>query len=52
MIDVVTEDLASTIAQLRVVKTTNDDGIQVYGGTLKVPGRGAWVVTCNGGEGE
>lgn len=47
MADVSTEDLSTLIAQLRIFKGSEGDDY-VYGGILRVPGHGAWAVSCEG----
>ena len=47
LVDAVTPDLATTIAQLRLFKATEGDS-SVHGGTLRIPGLGAWAVSCTG----
>ncbi len=51
LIDVVAEDYTTIVAMLRVFRTLDEEGVPVYGGTLKVPGHGAWVVSCDAGDG-
>lgn len=47
IIDFTDDENAETLAQLRVY--TADEGEDyVQGGVLRAPGRGAWVVTCEG----
>jgi hypothetical protein len=45
--DVATADLGSVVAALRVFKASEGESI-VSGGTLRIPGVGAWVVNCEG----
>jgi len=47
LVDAVTPDMASTVAQLRLFKATEADS-SVTGGTLRIPGLGAWAVACTG----
>jgi hypothetical protein len=47
IIDFTDGDYNETIAQLRVYLAAEGDDY-VQGGVLRVPGRGAWVVTCEG----
>jgi hypothetical protein len=46
-IDVVDENVTAIVARLRLFKAAMD-GAPVYGGTLDIPGHGAWPVTCVG----
>lgn len=46
-IDVVDENVTAIVARLRLFKAEMD-GAPVYGGTLDIPGHGAWPVTCVG----
>jgi hypothetical protein len=47
LIDLTDEDHNETLAELRVF--TADEGEDyVQGGVLRVPGQGAWVVSCDG----
>ncbi len=36
------------IGRLRLFKTSEGTGLIVYGGTLNIPGYGAWAVSCSG----
>jgi len=47
LVDAVTPDLASNVAQLRLFKASEGNSY-VHGGTLRIPGLGAWAVTCTG----
>ena len=47
LIDAVDENMAAKIAELRLFKATETDAM-VYGGTLRIPGYGAWAVSCTG----
>ena len=47
VIDAVDESMAAKVAELRLFKTTEADAM-VYGGTLRIPGYGAWAVSCTG----
>ena len=44
--DVATEDLAETVAELRVLKASEGDDY-VYGGTLRIAGVGVYAVKCD-----
>jgi hypothetical protein len=44
-VDAVDESL-NPVAQLRLFKTSEGDSA-VYGGTLSIPGLGAWAVSCD-----
>lgn len=46
-VDVVHPGVTTKIAELRLFKTSEGDAF-VYGGTLRVPGHGAWAVSCSG----
>ena len=48
LIDTVDEAMSSHIAELRLFKTTEGDADTIYGGTLRIPGFGAWAVSCTG----
>jgi hypothetical protein len=48
MIDAMDEALSAKIASLRLFKAAAEDGTPVYGGTLVMPGIGAWAVSCTG----
>ena len=48
VVDAMDEGLASKIAELRLFKA-NEGDIFVYSGTLRIPGHGAWAVSCSGG---
>ena len=48
LIDAVDEAMSSHIAELRLFKTTEGDADTVYAGTLRIPGHGAWAVSCTG----
>lgn len=47
-IDAVDPGLTVRIAELRLFKTAADDAAPIYGGTLRIPGQGAWAVGCSG----
>ena len=47
LIDAMTPELDSFIAQLQLFKATEGDSY-AYGGTLRIPGYGAWAVSCSG----
>lgn len=48
LVDAMDDAMAIKIAELRLFKS--DEGMEplVYGGTLRIPGHGAWAVTCSG----
>jgi hypothetical protein len=46
-IDVTDGDMATVVAQLRLSKASEGDDV-VSGGTLRMPGVGAWAVACEG----
>lgn len=47
LIDAVNPAVTTKIAELRLFKAAEAD-LQAYGGTLRIPGHGAWAVTCTG----
>jgi hypothetical protein len=47
LIDAYTPDMVSLLAQLRLFKADEGDSY-VQGGTLRLPGFGAWAVSCSG----
>ena len=47
VVDFTDEGVSSIIASLRLFKATEGDS-DATGGTLRVPGVGAWAVTCTG----
>jgi hypothetical protein len=49
LIDAVNQDLTAKVAELRLFKASEADGMIAYGGTLRIPGHGAWAVSCSGG---
>ena len=51
LIDVRTDDMGAVVAELRVFKAREGDEPTALGGTLRMPGVGAWSVACDGGEG-
>jgi hypothetical protein len=46
-IDVTDADVAAIVAQLRLFEASEGDSV-VAAGTLRMPGVGAWAVTCEG----
>ena len=48
LVDVVDENVTARIAELRLFKTSEGDAATVYAGTLRIPGHGAWAVSCSG----
>ena len=48
VVDAMDEAVANKIAELRLFKTADEAGGTVYGGTLSIPGHGAWAVSCSG----
>jgi hypothetical protein len=48
-VDAMDDTMATRIAELRLFKAAAEDGIVSYGGTLRIPGHGAWPVACSGG---
>ncbi len=47
LIDAVDEAVTKKIAELRLFKTSENEET-VFGGTLRIPGYGAWPVSCTG----
>ena len=47
LVDAVDPGVTTKIAELRLFKASEAD-TEVYGGTLRVPGHGAWAVNCSG----
>ena len=48
-IDVMDEAMAARVAELRLFKADVGEGDPAYGGTLRIPGHGAWAVSCSPG---
>lgn len=46
-VDAVDPGVTAKIAELRLFKASEADA-PVYGGTMRVPGQGAWAVSCSG----
>ena len=49
LVDAMDDNMTAIIAQLRLFKAEEGDAPMVYSGTLKIPGYGAWAVSCQGG---
>lgn len=47
LVDVVDPGVTTRIAELRLFKASEGDTM-VYAGTLRLPGHGAWAVSCSG----
>ncbi len=47
-VDLMDDGLVGILAELRLFKATEGDGPLIYSGTLRMPGRGAWAVACEG----
>jgi hypothetical protein len=47
VVDVMNEGVTTKIAELRLFKASEADTF-VYAGTLRIPGHGAWAVSCSG----
>lgn len=47
LVDAVDPGVITRIAELRLFKTSEAEAV-IYGGTLRVPGHGAWAVSCSG----
>ena len=45
LVDAMDDGMAANFAELRLFKATEGD-IVVFSGTLRVPGHGAWAVSC------
>lgn len=41
-------DAGALVAQLRLWVTNEGEEMPVYAGTLRIPGHGAWAVSCSG----
>ena len=48
LVDIMDANMSARIAELRLFKASEGDGPSVYGGTLRIPGYGAWPVSCSG----
>lgn len=48
-IDVLDDGMSTLIAQLRLFKAREGEGVPIYSGTLRIPGYGAWPVSCTPG---
>lgn len=48
LIDAMDPAMSIKIAELRLFKAQEGDGIPAYGGTLRIGGVGAWAVSCTG----
>jgi hypothetical protein len=48
LVDAMDEAVSTKIAELRLFKATEGDASPVYAGTLRIPGHGAWAVSCSG----
>ena len=48
MVDAMDENLTVKVAELRLFKASEGDGVPAYAGTLRIPGHGAWAVSCSG----
>lgn len=47
-VDVMDPALNRRVAELRLFRTLDDTETPVLGGTLRIPGHGAWAVSCSG----
>jgi hypothetical protein len=47
-IDAVDPEVSTRIAEVRLFKASEGDSV-AYGGTLRIPGQGAWAVSCDAG---
>ena len=48
LVDAMDEGMVAKIAELRLFKASEGDGPDIYAGTLRIPGHGAWAVSCSG----
>lgn len=48
LVDAMDEAMIAKVAELRLFKASEGDGPEVYAGTLRLPGHGAWGVICSG----
>lgn len=48
LVDAVDANVMTRIAELRLFKATEGDALTVLAGTLRIPGHGAWAVSCSG----
>lgn len=49
LVDATDEAVSAKIAELRLFKASEADGPTIYSGTLRIPGHGAWAVSCPSG---
>ena len=49
LVDATDEAVSAKIAELRLFKASEADGLTIYSGTLRIPGHGAWAVSCPSG---
>jgi hypothetical protein len=49
VVDAMDDGMATKIAELRLFKAIEGDSDFIYSGTLRIPGYGAWAVSCSGG---
>ena len=47
-LDVMDDGVSSVVAQLRLFTAQEGESEFIYSGTLRIPGYGAWTVTCQG----
>ena len=48
LVDVMDANMMAVVARLRLFKAVEGEVPMVYGGTLRIPGEGAWAVSCTG----
>lgn len=48
LVDAMDDGMVSKIAELRLFKASEGEEPIVYSGTLRIPGHGAWAVSCSG----
>jgi hypothetical protein len=48
-LDVLDGGMSTVVAELRLFKAQEGEGDPIYSGTLRIPGYGAWPVTCSPG---
>lgn len=49
LVDAMDGNMMARIAELRLFKASEGGGAPVYAGTLRIPGFGAWAVSCSEG---
>ncbi len=46
-VDLMDDGMVNVLAELRLMKAEEGDGPVIHAGTLRLPGRGAWAVSCD-----